>query len=156
MKSFRKLSLLLLAVLLVLSMVACGGETATVETKVTVEAYDMAGDPILLGEVVVEAENPTVLNALEAMCAAREVALVANQFGLVEKIGEVGTSTYVDKDTGLNMAIGWTWTLNGVEVEGFANETAIKAGDKIVYTQYTYVNEEETWIDPDAETTASE
>ena len=157
MKAFRKLILLVLAAVVVLSMVACGGEdTAVNEVKVTVESYDFEGGPILLGEVIVEAENPTVLDALEAMCAAREVALVANQFGLVEKIGDVGTSTYVDEATGLDMALGWTWKLNDAEVEGFANATAIKSGDKIVYTQYAYENEAETWVDPDAETTVEE
>ena len=67
MKILRCLSLLAIAVMLVLSMTACGEDAAQVETTVTVEAHDYEGSPIVLGDVTFEHETPTVLVALEQM-----------------------------------------------------------------------------------------
>lgn len=151
MKSLRKLSLLLLAALFAITLVSCGGgETAGTELTVTVNATDINGDPVVLGEVTFSSENPTVLEALQAMCVAREVACDASDLGVVSKIGDVGTSTYVDEATGTNMAIGWSWKLNGTDsadLKSFANETVIKSGDTIEYYQYSYVSEEDAWFD---------
>ncbi|MBQ8276139.1 MAG: hypothetical protein IJZ02_05910 [Clostridia bacterium] len=153
MKILRNLSLLALAVLFVFSMAACGEDTAQVEVTVTVEAHDYEGGPIVLGDVTFEHENPTVLIALEQMCIAREVALEYDTLGIVQKIGEVGTKTYTDKETGKNMELVWVWTLNGEEVQGFANETVIKSGDKIEYFQHAIENEEQEVVDPFGEIT---
>lgn len=153
MKFFRHLFLLALAVMLVFSMAACGEDVATTEITVTVEAHDFEGSPIVLGDVTFEHENPTVLAALEQMCIAREVALEYDDIGIVQKIGEVGTKTYVDEATGKNMEVVWVWTLNGEEVKGFANETVIKSGDKIQYFQQAIENEEQEVVDPYGEIT---
>ena len=153
MKIFRNLSLVVLAVMLVISMAACGEDVAKPEVTVTVEAYDFEGGPIVLGDVTFEHENPTVLVALEQMCIAREAALEYDNLGIVQKIGDVGVKTYTDKETGKNMKIVWIWTLNGEEVKGFANETVIKTGDKIQYTQHAIENEEQEIVDPFGEIT---
>lgn len=153
MKILRNLSLLALAVLFVFSMAACGEDTAQVEVTVTVEAHDYEGSPIVLGDVTFEHENPTVLVALEQMCIAREAALEYDNLGIVQKIGDVGTKTYTDKETGKNMELIWIWTLNGEEVKGFANETVIKSGDKIEYFQHAIENEEQEVVDPFGEIT---
>ena len=153
MKIFRNLSFLALAVMLVLSMAACGEDVPTTEITVTVEAHDFEGSPIVLGDVTFEHENPTVLVALEQMCIAREAALEYDSIGIVQKIGEVGTKTYVDEATGKNMEVVWVWTLNGEEVKGFANETVIKSGDKIEYFQQAIENEEQEVVDPYGEIT---
>lgn len=153
MKIFRNLSLLALAVMLVLSMAACGEDVALAEVTVTVEAHDFEGSPIVLGDVTFEHENPTVLVALEQMCIAREAALEYDELGIVQKIGDVGVKTYTDKETGKDMKIVWVWTLNGEEVKGFANETVIKSGDKIEYFQHAIENEEQEIVDPYGEIT---
>lgn len=156
MKPLRLLSLVLMAVLVALSMVACGEDASASKITVTVNATDINGDPVVLGDVTYESENPTVLEALEAICQDREFALEVDDLtGIVTKIGDVGVSTYVDEKTGVNMAIGWTWKLNGEELKSLAKETAIKSGDKIEYYQYAYENVEDTWVDPDAETTSN-
>lgn len=153
MKIFRNLSLLALAVMLVLSMAACGEDVAKPEITVTVEAHDYEGSPIVLGDITFEHENPTVLAALEQMCIAREVALEYDDIGIVQKIGEAGVKTYTDKETGKDMKVVWIWTLNGEEVKGFANSTVIKTGDKIEYFQHAIENEEQEIVDPFGEIT---
>lgn len=149
MKSLRKLSLLLLAALFAITLVSCGGDTASTELTVTVNASDIDGSPVVLGEVTFSSENPTVLEALQAMCAAREVSYEASDLGVVSKIGDVGTKNYVDEATGKNMTIAWGWRLNGTEGEdlGFANATAVKSGDTIEYYQYSMVVEEDAWFE---------
>lgn len=153
MKIFRNLSLLALAVMLVLSMAACGEEVPTTEITVTVEAHGYDGSPIVLGDVTFEHENPTVLVALEQMCITREVVLEYDSIGIVQKIGEVGTKSFTDETTGKKMQYVWVWTLNGEEVKGFANETVIKSGDKIAYYQHAIENEAEEIVDPYGEIT---
>lgn len=151
MKSLRKLSLLLLAALFAMTLISCNGEASTGnELTVTVNATDINGDPVLLGEVTFSSDNPTVLEALQAMCTERELALEASDMGVVSKIGDVGISTYVDETTGTNMAIGWSWKLNGkdsADLKSFANETAISSGDTIEYYQYAYENVEDAWFE---------
>ena len=150
MKSARKFSLILLIALFAISLVACGGDAgASTELTVTVNATDIDGSPIVLGEVTFASENPTVLEALQAMCTAREVACEASDLGVVSKIGDVGTKNYTDKETGKNMAVAWGWRLNGTEGEdlGFANATTVKTGDTIEYYQYAMVVEEDAWFE---------
>lgn len=150
MKSLRKLSLLLLAALFVFTLVGCNSASAATEVTVTVNATDIDGSPIVLGEVTFTSENPTVLEALKAMCVAREVVCEVSELGVVSKIGDAGVKTYTDKETGTQMAIGWSWKLNGTDsadLKSFANETAIKTGDTIEYYQYSYASEEDAWFD---------
>ena len=142
MRMIQKISLIAIAFLMVISMVACNsGDTApTNEVTVTVNAYDINGEPVILGEVTFESEMPTVFAALEAMCIEREFTLDADANGIVSKINGVGGATFVDKETGLNMANGWSWTLNGAEPTGFAMEVVVKTGDVIEYREYSYEN----------------
>lgn len=150
MKSIRKLSLLLVVALCVMMLVSCNDSAPSNEITVTVNATDINGDPVLLGDVTFTSENPTVFEALQAMCIEREVTLDASDVGVVSKIGDVGTSTYVDETTGTNMAIGWSWKLNGkdsADLKSFASETAIQSGDTIEYYQYSYENTEDDWFD---------
>lgn len=150
MKSLRKLSLLLIAVLLVGALVGCSSDSNSVEVTVTVNATDINGSPIVLGDVTFTSENPTVLEALQQMCLMREVACEANETGIVSKIGDAGVSSYVDEETGKNMAIGWSWKLNGQDSEdlsSFSNETVVKTGDIIEYYQYTYESELDPWFE---------
>lgn len=144
MKAFRKISVLMLAVLMIFTMIACNNETAkTTEVTVTLNAYDINGDPVILGDITFESELPTVFEALEAICLDREFKLEADSNGIVSKINGVGGATFVDKETGVQMANGWMWTINGAEPTGFAKETAVKTGDVIEYREYSYENEAE-------------
>ncbi len=154
MKSLKKLFVLLLAAIFVLSLASCGGEAASAEVTLTVNARDIDGNPLVLGEVTFKDDTPTVIEALQAMCTAREVACEIDAYGGVASIGGVGTKTYKDKETDKDMAISWTWSLNGTDAEtlkSFANETAVKSGDTIEFYQYSYVAEADAWFENAAE-----
>jgi len=152
MKTLRKIALLLLAVMLTAALAGCN-TTEPVGTEITVEvnARDINGEAIVLGNVTFTSENPTVLEALQQMCIARETSLEADTAtGIVSKIGEYGSSTYVDEATGKKMAIGWAWSLNGTsneDIETRSYNTVIKTGDVIDYYQFSYEAEEDIWFE---------
>lgn len=135
MKTTKILSLVLIAVMCMFTLVACGGEDPlekiTVNVKVTADGKSIIDDVVVIEYKGDDGYIPSALDAVIKACTDLEYSytLWGNDNSL-ESISGEDIETYAMNDT-----MWWRCTINGVEPElGTAGENPIKNNDTIVFS----------------------